>query len=219
MEVCAVKIATYTRVSDERLNSDNQKGKLDDFARSQGWEIVSDYADVLTGSVGDRPGWQKMLAAASRREFDLLLVFALDRISRQGAGWVFGQLSILSAYGVKFHSFMEPMLSTFGPFGDVALAFYATFAKLERDRLIERTLAGLDRARRAGKVLGRPKRVVDAGKIFQLRQEGKSWRQIAKKLNVPLATCHIRWKQYCSKKATAAEPTSIGQTNHNSPEV
>jgi DNA invertase Pin-like site-specific DNA recombinase len=183
-----MKIATYIRVSKEELNLENQRRKLALYAQSQGWEIVSEFSDTATGSTGDRQGWKLMLNGAARREFDLLLVYAVDRISREGATWVFSNLARLAGYGVKFHSFAEPHLSTVGPFGDVVLAMYATFAKLERDKLIERTKVGLDRARAQGKAIGRPKVAVNASEIASLREQGLSWSQIVQATGVSMGT-------------------------------
>jgi DNA invertase Pin-like site-specific DNA recombinase len=129
-----------------------------------------------------------MLAGAARGEFSLLLVYAVDRISREGATWVFSNLARLTSYAVKFHSFAEPHLSTVGPFGDVVLAMYATFAKLERDKLIERTKAGLDRARSEGKVIGRPKVAVNASEIAAMRERGLSWSQIRQATGISKGT-------------------------------
>jgi DNA invertase Pin-like site-specific DNA recombinase len=183
-----MKIATYIRVSKEELNLDNQRRQLTAYAQSQGWKIVTEYSDTATGSNGDRQGWKRMLAGAARREFDLLLVYAVDRISREGATWVFSNLARLAGYGVKFHSFAEPHLSTVGPFGDVVLAMYATFAKLERDKLIERTKAGLDRARAQGRSIGRPRVAVNASEIASLREQGLSWSQIVQATGVSMGT-------------------------------
>ena len=200
-----MRIATYLRVSKEELNLENQRRQLATYAKSQDWEIVKEYTDTATGSNGDRQGFKQMLNDATRREWDLLLVWAVDRISREGATAVFATLSQLTGYGVKFHSFSEPHLSTVGPFGDVILALYATFAKLERDKLIERTKAGLSRARAQGKVLGRPRRILDGEKICRLRTQGFSFREIAKQLRVDVATVYARWKKVCLEMSVTAQ--------------
>jgi DNA invertase Pin-like site-specific DNA recombinase len=204
-----MRIATYLRVSKDGQTVENQRLQLTAYATSQGWEIVADYHDDgFSGSNGNRPAFHRMLNDAAKHQFDLLLVYAVDRISREGAAVVFATLSQLTGYGVKFHSFSEPHLSTVGPFGDVVLAMYATFAKLERDKLIERTKAGLTRARSQGRILGRPKRVVDTDQIVRLRNQGVAFRAIAEQMDVDVATVYARWK-----KVSSDTPTSTQQTN------
>ena len=185
-----MKIGIYSRVSTDRQTSENQRIQLLAFASSQGWTVVREFTDTATGSNGDREGLRQVLEAAARREFDLLLVYAVDRVSREGAAKVFGYLSQLTSFGVKFHSFSEPHLSTAGPFGDVVLALYATFARLEREKLVERTKAGLVRARRDGKRLGRPKAVVDVPALAARRAQGASFKTLAAETGLGMGTIH-----------------------------
>lgn len=194
-----MRAAIYARVSkdDGSQTTTNQLLELRRFAASQGWELVNEYCDNASGAKTDREQFQVMLRDAAMRRFDLLLVFAVDRISREGAAVVFATLSKLTASGVKFHSFSEPHLSTVGPFGDVVLAMYATFAKLERDKLIERTKAGLKRAVAEGKSLGRPRVSVNAAELSAMRSRGMSWSQIVKATGVSMGT---------AQRAVAAYP-------------
>src|SRR5437763_244677 len=99
-----------------------------------------------------------MLADARSRKFDALVVWSVDRFSRGGAGSCFAALGQIDAAGVEFISVKENYSDTSGPFRDVLLAFAATVARMERDRLIERTNAGLARARAQGRVGGRPRK-------------------------------------------------------------
>ncbi len=185
-----MKVGTYLRVSTDGQTVENQRQQLQNFAKSQDWTIVAEFSDTATGSNGNRVGFKQMLDAVARHQFDLLLVFAVDRISREGAAKVFSYITQLTAGGVKFHSFTEPHLSTAGPFADVVLAMYSTFARLEREKLIERTKAGLERARREGKYPGRPRARIDRIAVDRRRREGASLRQIAKEQGVGLATIH-----------------------------
>jgi DNA invertase Pin-like site-specific DNA recombinase len=92
-----------------------------------------------------------MFEAASRREFDILLVWSLDRFSRQGIAKTFDHLKLLDSYGVKFRSFSESFLDTTGDFADLLRAIFAFTASFERKRIVERIYAGLERARAEGK--------------------------------------------------------------------
>jgi DNA invertase Pin-like site-specific DNA recombinase len=88
--------------------------------------------------------------------FDLVLFWALDRFSREGVLETLNQLQRLSSYGVNWRSYQESYFDSCGPFKDVVVSLMATLAKQERLRISERTKAGLQRARTAGTVLGRP---------------------------------------------------------------
>jgi DNA invertase Pin-like site-specific DNA recombinase len=125
-----------------------------------------------------------MLDAASRREFDLLLFWAIDRLSREGTLAVLQYLRQLDSWGVQWRSFTEPYFDAAGPFKDVVLLVAATLAKQERLKIVERTKAGLERARKAGKTLGRPGLEIDVNKLRHLHQEGRSIRNLAKKFKI-----------------------------------
>jgi len=82
-----MKVALYARVSTKVKGQDteNQLIQLRAFTESQGWTVTAEYVDRASGKRGDREQFQKMFAAASRREFDVLLFWSLDRLSREGA--------------------------------------------------------------------------------------------------------------------------------------
>ncbi len=99
-------------------------------------------------------------------------------------------LQRLTDAGVEWKSFTEPHIASAGPLGELVIAMLSTFAKLERERIRERTLAGLETARLKGKHIGRPKAVFDREKVQRLRQRGLSVREIAKKLDLSKTTVH-----------------------------
>jgi len=172
----------YARVStkDGRQDTSNQLRELREFARLQKWTIVHEYIDHASGKRGDREHFQKMLASASRREFDVLLFWSLDRLSREGVRETLTYLQRLTDYGVSYRSFTEQYLDSTGIFREAIIGILATIAKQERIRLSERTIAGLERARAQGRIGGRPpiddKRVT---KVHGLRSQGLSIRAIA----------------------------------------
>jgi DNA invertase Pin-like site-specific DNA recombinase len=97
---------------------------------------------------------------------------------------------VLSSYGVGYRSFTEQYLDSCGMFKDAVLAILAVIAKQERVRLSERTIAGLQRARRAGRVGGRPRVVCDRGKVERLAKAGKSLAEIADAVGVSKSSVH-----------------------------
>lgn len=177
-----MRVALYARAStkDKGQDTENQLRQLRAFAAQQRWELVSEYVDRASGKRADRPQFQAMLAAASQRQFDVLLFWSLDRLTREGALATLRYLETLSGYGIRYRSYTEQYIDTLGPFGEAVIAILAAIAKQERQRLSERVLAGLQRARAEGRVGGRPS-ALDAKQIAQarkLRAQGQSLRAI-----------------------------------------
>ncbi len=188
-----MKTALYTRVStkDKGQDTENQLHQLRESAATQGWKITAEYVDRASGKRGDREQFQRMFAAASRREFDILLFWSLDRLSREGVFETLNHLQRLTSYGVNYRSFTEQYLDSTGIFKEAVVGILAAVAKQERVRLSELTLAGLQRARAQGRVGGRPAKVDDprtAKALRRLRDQGKSIRQIASELRLSTNT-------------------------------
>jgi DNA invertase Pin-like site-specific DNA recombinase len=128
-----------------------------------------------------------MFGAASRREFDILLFWSLDRLSREGAVQTLIHLERLTGYGVNYRSFTEQYLDSTSMFKEAVIGILAAVAKQERVRLSERTIAGLERAKAQGRVGGRPKVEDDLKTVkalYRLRQQGRSIREIAAELSL-----------------------------------
>ena len=177
-------VAIYSRTSTDLQHNENQLTQLLAFASTQGWTVVREYVDVASGKNGDREQFKAMFAAASRREFGLVLFWSLDRFSRGGAYETLRYLETLTQYGVGYRSFTEGYLDSCGIFADTVVSILATIAKQERVRLSERTLAGLARARAAGRVGGRPRVQCNPHKVLKLRAAGHSLGTIASKFKV-----------------------------------
>ncbi len=189
----ALRVAIYIRVSTAGQEAANQLDQLRHFATSQGWTITQEFKDVASGSRGDRRGFHALMAAASQHRFDLVLFWSLDRFSREGVATTLRHLQLLESWGVGFRSFTEAYLDSLGIFKDAILALLATLAKQERIRLSERTRAGLERARRDGKQLGRPRLRIDlVGQVSQLlkRKPAMPLREIARRFKIGLGTVH-----------------------------
>jgi DNA invertase Pin-like site-specific DNA recombinase len=180
-----MKIAIYARVSTTKQDTENQLAQLHEFAAKQDWQVFHSYVDVESGSTSDRVEFQRMFSDASRRKFDLVLFWALDRFSRQGVLDTLQHFNRLESYGVSYKSFTEPFFDSCGVFKDAVVAIMATLAKQERIKRAERTRAGLAVARAKGKVLGRPMTVkVHAADVARLRTQGRSMRAIGRSLGI-----------------------------------
>jgi DNA invertase Pin-like site-specific DNA recombinase len=189
-----MNVALYARVStrDKGQDTENQLSQLRAFAATQGWTVVHEYVDRVTGKHSDREQFQRLFKDASQRKFDLVLFWSLDRFSREGVLETLNHLQRLSAYGVGYRSFTEQYLDSCGIFKDAVLSILATIAKQERIRLSERTIAGLEKARREGRIGGRPAAVVDRDRIARMDEEGFTLREIAEEMGISSSTaCRI----------------------------
>ena len=187
-----MRVSIYGRCSTKERGQDveNQLTQLRAFAATQGWAVWKEYVDYESGSREDRPQFQQMFQDASKRSFDVLLFWSLDRLSRQGVLETLQHLQRLTSYGVGYRSFSEQYLDSCGIFKDAVIGILAVVAKQERVRISERTIAGLETARAKGRVLGRPRVRLDVAQVKSLRGAGATITAIAKQLGVSVGTVH-----------------------------
>ena len=208
-----MRAALYTRVStrDKGQETANQLHQLREFCTVQGWIIVSEYEDHESGGKADRSQFKAMMTDAAQRKFDVVLFWALDRLSREGVYETHVHLKRLDDAGVRFRSFTEPYLDSCGMFRDAVISILAVIARQERIRIQERLRAGLERARahgtRSGRPVGRPRVIFRHDHVFELRNQGQSWRQIAKICGVGATTVR---RAYQSMKAKRGVPKPGG---------
>src|ERR1700732_2840439 len=190
-----MKAALYARIStkDRGQEIENQLRQLREFAASRGWEVHREFVDHETGSTDDRAEFQSMFQEASQRKFDVLLFWALDRLSREGVLETLQHLNRLTSYGVGYRSFTEQYFDSCGIFKDAVIAIIATVAKQERVRISQRVRAGLEVARAKGRRIGRPPRTLLSAEARtaiaeSYASEGTSLRLLAKKFGTSLAT-------------------------------
>ena len=149
------------------------------------YEIYEEYVDIISGGSPNKPEFNRMMNDASKRKFDMLLFFALDRFTREGTRRTIYYLQILEDYGVAYKSYTEQYIDSSGIFKDVIIALLSTLAKQERIRISERVHAGLAKARQNGRIGGRP--ALDESKIERIRKlklAGKSVVDISKTLKI-----------------------------------
>jgi hypothetical protein len=109
-----MKIAIYQRVSTGRQDPENQGAQLREFAKRQSWTIAHEFTDIVSGMKGEghRPQFKRLMEAASRREVDLVLFWALDRFSREGVLPTLHHLQRLDSWGVAWRSYTEQYLDS-----------------------------------------------------------------------------------------------------------
>jgi DNA invertase Pin-like site-specific DNA recombinase len=178
-------------VKDRAQDTENQLRQLREFAQKQGWIVAAEFVDRASGKRSDREQFQAMFKSASKRQFDILLFWSLDRLSREGVVETLNHLQRLTSYGVNWRSYTEQYLDSTGIFKEAVIGILAAIAKQERVRLSERTVAGLERARAQGRVGGRPKAEDDfklVAKCQQMRADGSPIRAIAEELGISPTT-------------------------------
>jgi DNA invertase Pin-like site-specific DNA recombinase len=158
----AKRVAIYTRVSTDGQTVENQRQELLAVAERRGLQVVQEYSDHgISGAKGrdKRPAFDSMLKGATRREFDMIAAWSVDRLGRSLQHLV-AFLGEVRAAGVDLYLHQQA-LDTSTPAGKAMFQMCGVFAEFERAMIVERVNAGLKRAKAAGKVLGRPK--IDAG--------------------------------------------------------
>jgi DNA invertase Pin-like site-specific DNA recombinase len=176
----------YMRVSTLDQHPETQLQDLRQMAAQRGYEIVQEYTDRISGTKAKRPGLDQMMTDARRGRFDVVLVWACDRIARSTRHFL-TVLDDLNRTGVEFVSFREN-IDTGGPLGRAVVIIIAAIAELERSLIVERVRAGMRRARLDGQRIGRTPLVLDSAAIQHDRQSGQSIRQIAKEHRISTAT-------------------------------
>ena len=192
-----MKIGIYARISKDSSDMDNQLLVLRDYCKRMNYEIVNEYTDIISGAAANRQEFTKMLSDASKRKFDMLLFYALDRFSRAGTRETIHYLQMLDDYGVSYKSFTEQYIDSSGVFKDVIIALLSTLAKQERIRISERVKAGLEKSRQQGRIGGRPSlEEAKIEKIRKMKSSGMSIMAISREMRVSRGSIYQYLKKY-----------------------
>ncbi|MFC2047185.1 recombinase family protein [Chloroflexota bacterium] len=152
-----MKVCIYSRVSTGQQDTTNQSAALSEWAKQRGFEVVKVYEEEESAW---KSGHQRVLASliadTRQRRFQAVLVWALDRLSREGALAILSLVNRLSSYGVKVLSYQENWTEAPGELAELLYALTGWVARMESQRRSERTRAGLARVKAQGKRLGRP---------------------------------------------------------------
>ena len=183
-----LRAAIYARVSTLDQEPENQLAELRQYTKARGWTAFEYVDHGISGAKESRPALDRLIKDAKRRGFDVLVCWRLDRLGRNLRHLV-TLLDELHLIGVSFVSLGEGIDCT-TPAGRLQLHVLAALAEFERARIAERVKAGLARARRRGKKLGRPEKVVPEAVLAPVR--GLSVREAARRLDVSPSTAH-RW--------------------------
>ena len=182
------RAALYLRVSTVDQHPETQVHDLRQMAAQRGYTIFREYTDQISGAKAKRPGLDEMMADARHGQFDVVLVWASDRIARSLKHFL-DVLDELNRLNIEFVSFRE-QIDTGGPLGRAIIIIVGAVAELERNLIIERVRAGMRRARLEGRQIGRRPLELDREAIVRNRQHGQSLGQIAKAHRISRATVH-----------------------------
>ncbi|MCK5624216.1 recombinase family protein [Candidatus Pacearchaeota archaeon] len=147
-----MKIGIYVRVSTDKQEVNNQLLQLREYCKKCNYEIFREYIDVISGKETNRPSYDKMFKDAHKRLFDLVLFWDLSRFSRAGTLFTLQKLKELENLGIEWESYQEQYFKSVGQFKDVVLSIISTIAKIEREKISERTKAGLQASKNKHKI-------------------------------------------------------------------
>src|SRR5437762_1020664 len=186
-------------------NPETQLLPLREYAVNRGFTIIDEYVDVgISGSKDRRPHLDRMMADARQRRFDLVLVWRFDRFARSVRHLILA-LEEFDAIRIDFISLNES-IDTSTPMGRMVFTILGAVGELERSLIRERVQAGVDRAKRQGKRLGRPTVIVDREKIRQCAAAGHSIKSLAKEWQIARATV----RDILGRSRVAKNPTKSG---------
>ena len=180
------RAAVYLRVSSLDQHPETQLYDLQQLAAQRGYEIVKIYTDKISGAKARRPALDQLLADARKRRFDVVVVWAFDRMARSVRHFL-EVLDELTQLNVEFVSHREN-IDTGGALGRAMIVIVGAIAELERNLIIERVKAGMRRARLEGTVLGRKPLDVDRAAIVRVRLCGASLSDTARQFGVSRGT-------------------------------
>lgn len=180
------RVAIYARVSTTDQTLDSQLRDLREYCERQGWTPIEYVDHGVSGAKDSRPGWNACWDAIQKRQVDVLVVHALDRLGRSLSHLV-KIISFMAERNLTLISYRENIdLSTSA--GRMLAGLFATMAEYERSIISERTKAGMRAAKVRGRQIGNVRRYFDERKAAELRAQGWGQIRIAKKLGVGVGT-------------------------------
>ena len=185
-----MRAVIYVRVSTDAQTVENQTRELRQVAERRGWDVVEVYSDAgVSGAKGrnGRPGLDSMLKDASRRKFDIVMAWAIDRLGRSLSD-LLDTIQHLQACGVDMY-LDQQAIDTTTPMGKLVFQLTGAFAEFERTMIRKRVKAGLKRAVAQGVKLGRPKiNSTTERKVRRQLAKGMGILRVAKSLGIGTGT-------------------------------
>lgn len=210
------RAALYMRVSTLDQSPQAQVYDLRQLAAQRGINVTEEYVDHgISGTRARRPALDQMMADARRGRFDVVMVWACDRLARSVRHFL-EVLDELGRLNVEFVSFRE-QLDTGGPLGRAVVVIISAIAELERSLIVERVRAGMRRARLEGRRIGRAPLDIDRAAVVRERQRGQSLTQVAKTFGIGRATVSRIWKEHLQATRPQGAEQTLSQVEENRP--
>ena len=210
------RAALYARVSTFDQTTANQLLDLRQMAEQRGYQIAEEYVDHgISGATARRPALDKMMADARRGEFDIVVVWAPERLARSVKHFV-EVLSELDHLGIAYLSYRE-QIDTAGPLGRAIMVIVSAIAELERSLIIERVRAGIRRAQLDGVHIGRPAMDIDRAAVLRDRARGLSLSEVAKLHRISRSMVCKILRQHAAAAGHESPPESPPQLHENRP--
>jgi len=181
------RVAIYTRVSTKEQSTETQVVQLTAYCQSRGWTDVAVFRDDgISGVRDNRPELDKLRERMLHGEFSTIIVSKMDRLGRS-LGMILRFWDEADAAGVRV-IVIDQGIDTSTPAGRLQRNMLAALAEFERELILERTRAGIARARALGKKFGAPRRISEAvaREVRDRRDRGESLRMISQRMNIKL---------------------------------
>ncbi len=207
------RAALYVRVSTLDQHPETQLHDLRQFAAQRGLQIVQEYVDHgFCGARARRPELDRMMEDARRHKFDILMVWACERLARS-TKHLLQTLDELNGFGIQFLSQREA-IDTEGPLGRAIIVIVSAMAELERCIIIERVRAGMRRAKLEGRRIGRQPLQVNLSVLLRDRERGLSLNQLAKAHGISKASvCRVLKQEREAVSRGFEQMTSVAARN------
>ena len=210
----AYRVALYCRVSTSDQRCETQLKELREYVERQpGWEIYKEYVDSgFSGAKASRPALDALMKDASKKKFNAVVVYKLDRFGRSVLN-LSQSLAALDTYGVRFISTSQGLdTDSSNPTSRLLIGSYRRWPNLNVSYFESGRYPASRAAKAKGKTLGRPMKVFRRDEVVRLRdQEGLSWRVIGERLGVPAMTAYNCYKIQCTKNVPESGPGSDGK--------
>jgi len=206
-----MRVAIYSRVSTREQDPALQLQDLREYAERRGWALCDEFIDTGgSGAQASRPALDRLMADARHRRFDVVLVWRFDRFARSTRHLLLA-LEEFQQLGIAFVSYMES-IDTGTPLGQAMFTIIGALAQFERALLIERVRAGIRKARAEGKRLGRPRVILNRGRIAELQRAGFSYQEIGRRLGLPKSTV-FKYRDPSLNRAQTANDVGVDGTS------
>jgi DNA invertase Pin-like site-specific DNA recombinase len=205
------RVVLYTRVSSSDQHTETQLCDLRPLAAARGYQIVGEYTDTISGAKAKRPGLDKLMSDARRGGFDIVMVWAFDRMARSVKHFL-EVLEEFNRLNIGFISFRENV-DTDSVLGRAMIIIIAAISELERSLIVERVRAGMRRARLEGRQIGRARLDINRAQVVTDRHSGMSLTVVAKRHAISRASvCRLMKEASGSAHARDLSPREdVGQ--------